>query len=243
MRPSAGPQNEQRTETDMFKIWAGVDIGKEHHHCVGLDARGERLLSRRVGNDEPELLELIRDVLTLSDPGEVLWAVDTNHGSAALLIGLLLNHEQPMVYLTGLTVHRAADGYRGQSKTDAKDAHVIADQARMRQDLGLLRPGDEVAVDLRIITSRRLDLVNDRTPQINRLREQLLGIFPALERVLTRKGRGLVVLLTGYQTPDTIRRIGARRLESWLNNRGVKNASSLAQTAIEAAEAQHIALP
>ncbi len=113
----------------------------------------------------------------------------------------------------------------------------------MRQDLGLLRPGDEVAVDLRILTGRRLDLVNDRTRQINRLREQLLGIFPALERALTRKGRGLVVLLTGYQTPGTIRRIGARRLESWLKNRGVKSASSLARTAVEAAEAQHTALP
>ncbi|WP_409062484.1 hypothetical protein [Streptomyces sp. SYP-A7185] len=100
-----------------------------------------------------------------------------------------------------------------------------------------------MAVDLRILTSRRLDLVNDRTRPINRLREQLLGIFPALERALTRKGRGLVVLLTSYQTPDAIRRIGARRLESWLKNRGVKNASSLAQTAIEATEAQHIALP
>lgn len=30
---------------------------------------------------------------------------------------------------------------------------------------------------------------------------QLLAIFPALERALTRKGRGLVVLLTGYQAP------------------------------------------
>ncbi|GGV51408.1 IS110 family transposase [Streptomyces spectabilis] len=227
----------------MFTIWAGVDIGKEHHHCVALDARGERRLSRRVGNDEPELLDLIRDVLALADPGGVLWAVDTNHGGAALLIGLLLDQGQPMVYLTGLTVHRAAAGYRGQSKTDAKDAHVIADQARMRQDLGLLRPGDEVAVDLRILTSRRLDLVNDRTRQINRLREQLLGIFPALERALTRKGRGLVVLLTGYQTPGAIRRTGVRRLESWLKNRGIKSPYSLARTAVEAAEAQHTALP
>ncbi len=227
----------------MFRIWAGVDIGKEHHHCVALDARGERRLSRRVGNDEPELLELIHEVLALADRGEVLWAVDTNHGSAALLIGLLLDAGQPMVYLTGLTVHRAAAGYRGQSKTDAKDAHVIADQARMRQDLGLLRPGDDVAVDLRILTGRRLDLVNDRTRQINRLREQLLEIFPALERVLPRKGRGPVVLLTGYQTPGAIRRTGVCRLESWLKNRGVKNASALAHTAVEAAQAQHIALP
>jgi hypothetical protein len=37
-----------------------------------------------------------------------------------------------MVYLTGLAVHRASAGYRGQGKTDAKDAHVIADQTRMR---------------------------------------------------------------------------------------------------------------
>jgi hypothetical protein len=54
----------------MFTIWAGIDIGKEHHHCVALDARGERRLSRRVGNDEPEL---IRDVLALAESGEALW--------------------------------------------------------------------------------------------------------------------------------------------------------------------------
>ncbi len=27
----------------MPEIWAGVDIGKEHHHCVVIDAQGERL--------------------------------------------------------------------------------------------------------------------------------------------------------------------------------------------------------
>lgn len=55
----------------MFTIWAGIDIGKEHHHCVALDAQGERRLSQRVGNDEPSLLELIRDVLALAEPDEV----------------------------------------------------------------------------------------------------------------------------------------------------------------------------
>nr|WP_301542966.1 transposase [Streptomyces sp. A108] len=77
------------TEAATLTICAGVDIGKEHHHCVALDARSERRLSRRVGNDEPELLELIGDVLAPAEPGEVLWAMDTNRGSAALLIGIL----------------------------------------------------------------------------------------------------------------------------------------------------------
>lgn len=41
------------------QIWAGVDIGKEHHHCVVIGPNGDRLLSRRVANDEPELLTLL----------------------------------------------------------------------------------------------------------------------------------------------------------------------------------------
>jgi transposase len=223
------------------QIWAGVDIGKAHHHCVVINSDGQRLLSRRVGNDETELLELIGDVLGIST--DVLWAVDLNHGIAALLIGLLINHDQPMVYLTGLAVHRASGTYKGEGKTDAKDAFVIADQARVRRDLGLLRPGDEIAVDLRTLTTRRLDVVFDRTRQINRLRAQLLEIFPALERALDMTNKGPVVLLTGYQTSAAIRRAGVKRIETWLRNRKVRGAAALAKTAVDAAGAQHTTLP
>ncbi|MFE6366077.1 IS110 family transposase [Streptomyces sp. NPDC057806] len=223
------------------EIWAGVDIGKTHHHCVVINAEGKRLLSRRVENDETELLALISDVLETSR--DVLWAVDLNHGGAALLIGLLISHDQPVAYLTGLAVHRASATYRGEGKTDAKDAFVIADQARVRRDLGLLRPGDEIAVDLRTLTTRRLDVVFDRTRQINRLRAQLLEIFPALERSLDLTRKGPILLLTGYQTPAAIRRAGVKRIETWMKNRKVRGAATLAKTAVDAAQAQHTALP
>ncbi len=51
----------------MSRLWAGVDCGKAHHHTLVLDAEGSTLLSRRVANDEPELLRLIADVLDLAD--------------------------------------------------------------------------------------------------------------------------------------------------------------------------------
>ncbi|MFJ8795988.1 IS110 family transposase [Streptomyces sp. NPDC102462] len=223
------------------EIWAGVDIGKTHHHAMVINGDGERLLSRRVQNDESELLGLIGDVLAISS--DVLWAVDLNHGGAALLIGLLLSHDQSMTYLTGLAVHRASASYRGEGKTDERDAFVIADQARVRRDLGMLRPGDEVAVDLRTLTTRRLDVVFDRTRQINRLRAQLLEIFPALERSVDLMKKGHVTLLTGYQTPAAIRRAGANRIESWLKNRKVRGAAAIAKMAVEAAQAQMTALP
>lgn len=225
----------------MPEIWAGVDIGKTHHHAVVINAQGERLLSRRVENDECELLNLLGDVLDISR--DVRWAVDLNHGGAALLIGLLVSHDQPVAYLTGLAVHRASGTYRGEGKTDAKDAFVIADQARVRHDLGLLRPGDEIAVDLRTLTTRRLDVVFDRTRQINRLRAQLLEIFPALERSLELTNQGPIMLLTGYQTPAAIRRAGAKRIETWLKNRKIRGAAALAKSAVEAAQSQHTALP
>ncbi|UTP28414.1 IS110 family transposase [Streptomyces rapamycinicus] len=232
---------DELAEGNVPEIWAGVDIGKTHHHAVVINAEGKRLLSRRVQNDETELLALIGDVLEISR--DVLWAVDLNHGGAALLIGLLISHGQPVAYLTGLAVHRASATYRGEGKTDAKDAFVIADQARVRRDLGLLRPGDEIAVDLRTLTTRRLDAVFDRTRQINRLRAQLLEIFPALERSLELTNHGPVVLLTGFQTPAAIRRAGVNRIETWLKNRRVRGAAALAKTVVEAAQAQHTALP
>ena len=226
----------------MARIWAGVDIGKEHHHCVVIDADGRRLLSRRVANDEAALLALISDVRAIS--ADVLWAVDLNHGGAALVIALLAGQGQPVAYLTGLVVHRASGTYRGEGKTDARDAFVIADQARMRRDLGMLRPGDEIAVDLRILTTRRSDLVQDRTRQASRLRAQLLEIFPALERAFDySKSKAALVLLTGYQAPAAIRAAGPAGVESWLRSHQARNASAVARKAVAAAQAQHTTVP
>lgn len=226
----------------MPQLWAGVDIGKTHHHCVVLDPAGKSLLSRRVTNDEPDLLDLFADVAALGE--ETVWAVDVADGMAALLISVLLDHAQRLVYLPGLAVNRASVAYRGgAAKSDAKDAYVIADQARMRTDLAILHPEDELTAELRVLTHRRADLAADRTRRINRLRGMLTGIFPALERALDLGNTGPLVLLSGYQTPAAIRRTGRARLEKWLGNRKVRGAAALAQAAFEAAERQRTSVP
>ncbi|MFI0733747.1 IS110 family transposase [Streptomyces sp. NPDC021225] len=225
----------------MAAIWAGIDAGKTHHHCVAIDESGRRLLSRRVTNDETELLELLADVLALGD--EVTWGIDLADGGAALAIALLLNHDQPVHYISGRAIHRASESYRGEGKTDAKDAAVIADQVRVRRDLQFIRSGDETVTDLKILTGRRMDLVADRTRTVNRPRAQLTSIFPGLEHALDLTDTGPLILLTGYQTPAAIRRLGAKRLESWLRNRKVRSADQLAGAAVEAADRQHTSLP
>ncbi|MDX2565193.1 IS110 family transposase [Streptomyces sp. TX20-6-3] len=225
----------------MATIWAGIGAGKSHHHCVAIDESGRRLLSRRVADDEPELLELLTDIRALGD--EVTWGIDLADGGAALVIALLVGHDQPVHYISGRVTHRASESYRGEGETDAKDASVIADQIRIRRDLQPLRTGDETVTDLKILTGRRMDLVADRTRTVNRLRAQLAGIFPGLERVLDLTNTGPLVLLTGYQTPAALRRKGRKRLETWLRNRRVLRADRLAETACEAADRQHTSPP
>lgn len=227
----------------MPKLWAGIDAGKTHHHCVAMTDDGTRVLSRRVANDETELLALIADVLVLAEGETVVWATDLNQGGAALAISLLVDHSQAVLYIPGRTVHHASQAYRGDGKTDAKDAGIIADQARMRRDLHPVRAADEIAVGLRLLAARRTDLVCDRTRAFNRLRATLLEYFPALEATFeyaTRKGA--LTLLCKYQTPDGIRRAGSSRITSWLRKQGVRCPDAVAKTAVAAANAQHTAV-
>ncbi|WP_392756820.1 transposase [Streptomyces sp. LN590] len=81
----------------MPELWAGTDAGKAAHHCTVIDTDGAKVLSRRVPNNEPELLELIGDVLALAEDSPVTWAVDLNAGGGALLIALLTSHGQRLL--------------------------------------------------------------------------------------------------------------------------------------------------
>ncbi|GGW76612.1 IS110 family transposase [Streptomyces galilaeus] len=226
----------------MSRIWAGIDCGKTHHHCVVLDTDGKTLLSRRLANDEPQFLQLLGDVLDTANGREVTWALDMTGGEPGLLIAVLINHLQELLYIPGRMVNRASDAYRGEGKTDARDARIIADQARMRHDLRPIRPGDEADIELGLLTSHRANLVAERTRTINRLRSVLTGMFPALERALELTNAGPLVLLTGYQTPAALRRMGTSRLTTWLRNRKVRSAENIAKAAMEAAERQHTAV-
>ena len=87
-----------------WEAWAGIDAGKEHHHVWVMDEDGQRLLSRRVANDELELTNLIGDVVALAD--QLTWATDLAGGPAALVIAILLGQGQTVRYMSGVAVNR-----------------------------------------------------------------------------------------------------------------------------------------
>jgi transposase len=219
-----------------------VDIGKTHHWVCAIDADGARLLSVKVANDEKEIGALIATVRGLAE--DVVWAVDIIGAPSALMLALLAHAGEQVRYASGRVVAAMSSAYTGEGKTDAKDAYVIAETARVRSDLAVIGQDTDLVRNLAMLTGHRADLVADRVRMINRLRDLMTSVFPGLERAFDYSScKGALVLLTGYASPHRIRRIGQARLAGWLRQRKVRDAAGVAARAVTAASAQVIVLP
>jgi transposase len=231
------------TATDV--VWVGIDVGKSSDHAVAVDAGGKRLWSVKVANGQQPVEELIGRAAKSAGDGEVRWAVDLVSPAAALLLAILLSAGQRVVYVPGRVVHGMAGVFRGEGKTDAKDARVIADTARMRGDLTELTATDDLVVELARLTSYRADVMADWVRGINRLRDLLTSIFPALEASFDYSTRSALILVAGYCTPAETRAAGPGALASYLREHGAwaKGIDAMAAKAAQAAQQQTVALP
>jgi transposase len=227
-------------------VWVGIDIGKHAHHAAAVAADGQVVWSRRVANDQAAIAELIGQAA--SSAAGVCWAVDSTGGSAVLLLALLVAADQPVVYVPGRMVNRMAGAFAGEAKTDAKDALVIAQTARLRRDLGAARPRQELVAELAVLVGHRRDLLADWVRTVSRLRGLLTASFPGLERCFDFTSRSALVLVARYQTPEALRAVGRRRLVAWLRRQVPPQLSDarvaqMAEVALAAAAAQQIRLP
>jgi hypothetical protein len=161
-------------------LWVGVDIGKAHHHVAAADGDGRLVSSRKVDNDEPDILAVIAEVGAVGRP--VCWAVDVTTGLAALLLTLLWRRQTEVRYVSGTVAFHMAAAFAGENKTDARDAVVIAHTVRMRPDIPVLQPTDRLLAELAVLTGHRADLVAQRVAALYRLQALLTGISPALEQ-------------------------------------------------------------
>jgi transposase len=224
-------------------VWVGIDAGKASHHAAALDAEGRVVWSVKVANEQQRIEELI--ARAARSAGEVRWAVDLVSPVASLLLAMLLAGGQHVVYVPGRMVASLAGALGGEGKTDAKDARVIADIARMRRDLTAVTPDDELVVELTRLTSHRADLMGDWVRGVNRLRDLLGSIFPALEAAFDYSTRSALILLTGFCTPAEIRAAGQDGLAAYLREHGAwpKGITAMAATAVQAAAGQSVTLP
>ena len=225
-------------------VFVGIDMAKGDHFAQAMGRDGAELFKRAVRNDETAIVGLINEAR--GHGASVAFVVDQPASGAQLLLSLAAAHGVQVAYVTGLQMRRAADLYAGRAKTDPIDAWVLADFARRNVDrLCWLEVTDDLLVELRILNGRDVDLAADATRAINRCRDAITAISPALERAIgPRLGHGGVRdVLAKWPTPTLMRVAGRARIRARMAKRSPRLASKLTVQICNALDAQDVTLP
>ena len=227
----------------MIGVVVGVDMAKGDHFAQAITIDGEELFARPLANDQADIESMID---TASEHGTVALVVDMTASVAQLLLTVAAERGVQVAYVTGLQMRRAADLYAGTAKTDPRDAFVIADFARRNSDrLTWLEVTDELLVELRVLNGRDVDLASDATRTINRCRDALVAVSPALERAIG--GRlsqpGVRDVLKKFPTPSALKAAGKSRITTAIKKRSPRLASKVADEVWSALDAQSVTLP
>lgn len=225
-------------------VYLGLDVGKAGHHAVGLSPAGKKVYDRALPNSEPKLRALL-DKLTARH-GTVLVVVDQPASIGALPLSVARAAGCLVAYLPGLSMRRVADLYPGQAKTDARDAHIIADAARtMPHLLRDLKADDETIAALSMILGFDDDLATEATRTANRIRGLLTAIHPSLERVIGPRleHRAVLDLLTRHGAPNRIQGAGIEQITAELRANAPRIAARLAGEIFAALAEQSVVVP
>src|SRR5699024_5435031 len=141
-------RNEQ-IETADIAVWCGLDVGKHDHHASSVNADGTNVWDKALPQDESRL----RKVFTsLQAHGPVLVIVDQPNTIGALLVAVARDAGCPVAYLPGLAMRKAAQLLPGDTKTDARDASVIATAAcKMPETLRAVDQDDAVLASVKVL--------------------------------------------------------------------------------------------
>jgi transposase len=226
-----------------YAIYCGLDVGKSEHHACALDPTGKKIYDKPLPNDEAALTGVLG---SLAARGRVLVIIDQPAAIGALVIAVARSLGIDVAYLPGLAMRRIADLYPGEGKTDARDSFIIADAARtMPHTLRRVGTDDETIAGLGVLAGYDDDLAAQSTRLTNRLREMLLHIHPALERLLGKhfERPGVLELLAAAPTPDALRELGADGIREVMRARSPRLAKTLPAQILAALDAQSVTVP
>lgn len=224
-------------------VFVGVDMAKAEHYAQAITTDGVEVFGRPIVNDQTDIESMLD---AAGEYGQVAVVIDMTASGAQLLLAVAAERGVPVAYVTGLQMRRASELYAGTAKTDPRDAWVLADFARRNADrLTWLEVNDELLVRLRVLNGRDTDLATDSNRTINRCRDALVAISPALERAVGhRLGQpGVRDALKRWSTPTALRTAGRAKVRGVIKKRSPRLGEKVSREIFEALDAQSVTLP
>lgn len=227
-------------------LFLGDDWAEDHHDIELVNETGRRLAKRRL----PEGVSGLETLHTLvadhlgdeGEPAEVVVGIETDRGpwvQALLAAGYTVYAINPLQAARYRERHQVSG-----AKSDATDAHVLAELVRL--DRAHHRPvaGDSaVAEHLKVLARTHQTLIWSRQRQANTLRSLLREFYPgALNAFEELSSRDALAVLALAPTPDKGRRLSETRVEQALRKGGrQRNVATVAHQIVTALRAPQLA--
>jgi transposase len=228
-------------------LFVGDDWAEDHHDVEVMDSSGRRLAKARLPEGVAGMARLHAMVGNLAgdhaDEVEVLVGIETDRGP---WVEALVAADYTVFAVNPLQAARFRDriGLSG-AKSDAADAHVLADMVRTHAHE--LRPvaGDSpLSEAIKVVTRTHKTMIWERTRHTQRLRHALRDYFPAaLAAFDDLDAADTLELLAKAPTPAQAAKLTTGQISAVLKRARRRNIAARAAAIQAALRAEHLGQP
>ena len=233
-----------------MRLFAGDDWAEDHHDVELMDSAGRRLAKARLPEGVAGIARLhamigeqLGEDADEDDAGQVAIGIETGRGpwvAALIAAGYTVFAINPLQ----ASRYRERHGVSG-AKSDAADAHVLADM--VRTDSHQLRPvaGDTAqAAAVKVVTRTHKTLIWERTRCTQRLRHALRDYFPAaLEAFEDLDAADTLELLAKAPDPASAARLTTAQISAALKRARRRDIAAKAERIQAVLRAAHLGQP
>jgi hypothetical protein len=230
-----------------MRLFVGDDWAEDHHDVEVMDETGRVLAKKRLPEGVAGMAQLHALVGGLlgedGDEGQVLAGIETDHGPWVMAL-IAAGYRVFPVNPQQSARFRARHGVSG-AKSDAGDAHVLADM--VRTDAHQLRQaaGDSAEVaGIKVLARTHKTMIWERARQVQRLRHQLREYFPAaLEAFADLDAPDALELLARAPDPGRARRLTRAQIPAVMKRARRRDIPARASAVLAALRSEQLSQP
>ena len=230
-----------------MRLFAGDDWAEDHHDIEVMDEAGKVLARRRLpeGTAGMALLHaLVGGFLDEeADGADVVIGIETDRGpwvTALIAAGYRVYPVNPLL----ASRYRERHGVSG-AKSDAGDAHMLADMVRTDSHQLREAAGDSPEAEgIKVLARTHKTMIWERTREVQRLRHQLREYFPAaLEAFDDLDAPDTLELLARAPDPERARKLTRAQVSAALKRARRRNIPDKATAILAALRSEQLAQP
>jgi transposase len=193
---------------ERFEWFLGIDISKETFDACCINSQGDRRFSISTSMDRKGFEELIKQLASLSvSQDAVLVGMESTACYHLNLYSFLLSSGYTVVVMNPLLISNFVKLQLRKTKTDKKDAQVIAQFVLLNRDSLGRTVGSSELSDLRDLCRQRESLVDQMSSIKSEIKRLLTVTFPELEHIAGVFSKSMLRLLCQCPSAASMRQV------------------------------------